>query len=397
MGSGGTPDTDDPTNWSENNEDGYPWIAIADMTGSSLIKSTEKRITQKGLNEKRLKLWPKGTLLFSMYASLGTVSELTIEACTNQAILSLVAAKDVYSPYLKYWLLNMQPYLIEGASSNTQANLNAEKVKNLPLLKPSYAEQIKIANFLDRETTKIDELIQKQALLVELLSERRKSLVAQAVLKGVNKNVELVNTRIDWLGSIPKNWKVLPVKAIFKLVAEPAPDGNDEELLSVFTGIGVRPRKDMEERGNKASSTDGYWVVKKGDIVINKLLAWMGAIGVSNYDGVTSPAYDILRKKIELNSNYYDYLFRSGLCLTEFKKYSRGIMEMRLRLYFEELGQLKMPFPPLEEQNEICKYLDDHLSVYDKLVEKSKHFIELLQEHRSSLISAAVTGKIMVA
>jgi type I restriction enzyme S subunit len=96
----------------------------------------------------------------------------------------------------------------------------------------------------------------------------------------------------------------------------------------------VRPRKDLEPKGNKATTSDGYWIVRKGDLIVNKLLAWMGAIGISDYDGVTSPAYDILRKRVPMEARYYDFLFRCGVCLTEFRRRSRGIMDMRLRLYF---------------------------------------------------------------
>ncbi len=147
------------------------------------------------------------------------------------------------------------------------------------------------------------------------------------------------------------------MKRLFRLVVEPAPEDNDHELLSLYTEIGVRPRKSLEAKGNKATTTDGYWMVKKGDIIVNKLLAWMGAIGISDYEGVTSPAYDILRQKIQLEPRYYDFLLRCGICFTEFRRYSRGIMDMRLRLYFDELGQLLMPYPPVEEQREIVAYL----------------------------------------
>jgi type I restriction enzyme, S subunit len=90
------------------------------------------------------------------------------------------------------------------------------------------------------------------------------------------------STEEDWLGDIPQHWQFLRTKSIFRLVAEPAPKNNDEELLSVYSDIGVKPRRELEERGNKASTTDGYWLVKKGDIIVNKLLAWMGAIGLSD-------------------------------------------------------------------------------------------------------------------
>ena len=83
----------------------------------------------------------------------------------------------------------------------------------------------------------------------------------------------------DWIGEIPAHWTIINTKYLFRLVTEPAPKNNDYELLSIYTDIGVKPRKELEERGNRATTTDGYWLVKKDDFIVNKLLAWMGAIG----------------------------------------------------------------------------------------------------------------------
>ncbi len=195
----------------------------------------------------------------------------------------------------------------------------------------------------------------------------------------------------EWLGIIPSEWEVTRVKNVFRLVIEPAPKNNDFELLSVYTDIGVKPRRELEERGNKASTTDGYWFVKKGDVVVNKLLAWMGAIGVSNYDGVTSPAYDILRPKARINSIFYHYLFRNSACISEMRKHSRGIMDMRLRLYFDKFGDIKIPFPPLQTQNQIVKYLDKKTSAIDQAIQIKEKQIALLKERRQILIHQAVT------
>ena len=195
----------------------------------------------------------------------------------------------------------------------------------------------------------------------------------------------------EWLGIIPFEWEVTRVKNVFRLVIEPAPKNNDFELLSVYTDIGVKPRKELEERGNKASTTDGYWFVKKGDVVVNKLLAWMGAIGVSNYDGVTSPAYDILRPKAQINSNFYHYLFRNSACISELRKHSRGIMDMRLRLYFDKFGDIKIPFPSLQIQNQIVKYLDKKTALIDQAIQIKEKQIALLKERRQILIHQAVT------
>lgn len=199
------------------------------------------------------------------------------------------------------------------------------------------------------------------------------------------------NSGVEWLGEIPSHWEATKVKNIFRLVVEPAPKNNDFELLSVYTDIGVKPRKELEERGNKASTTDGYWFVKKGDIVVNKLLAWMGAIGVSNYDGVTSPAYDILRAKKQIDSNFYHYLFRNEACISELKKHSRGIMDMRLRLYFDKFGDIVIPYPNYLEQRKIVDFLDRKTAQIDQAIGIKEKQIELLKERRQILIHKAVT------
>ena len=196
---------------------------------------------------------------------------------------------------------------------------------------------------------------------------------------------------VEWLGEVPHCWDVKKVKNIFHLIVEPAAKNNQCELLSVYTDIGVKPRAELEERGNKASTTDGYWIVRKGDIVVNKLLAWMGAIGLSEYDGVTSPAYDILRPHQQINGKFFHYLFRTPLCLSEFKKNSRGIMDMRLRLYFEELGNIYIPFPSYPEQQKIAQFLDDKTAKIEQAVDLAEKQIALLKEHKQILIQNAVT------
>jgi type I restriction enzyme S subunit len=199
------------------------------------------------------------------------------------------------------------------------------------------------------------------------------------------------NSGIDWIGEIPSHWEVRRVKSIFRLVAEPAHKNNDFELLSLYTDIGVKPRKDLAEKGNKASTTDGYWHVKKGDIVVNKLLAWMGAIGVSDYNGVTSPAYDILRAYKPIESNYYHRLFRTKRCVSELRRHSRGIMDMRLRLYFDKLGNIKIPYPPLSEQQAIADYLDRKCGQIDQAVAQKQQLFALLKERKQIMIQQAVT------
>lgn len=195
----------------------------------------------------------------------------------------------------------------------------------------------------------------------------------------------------EWSETIPDEWQEKRVKDIFRLVTEAAPANNDYELLSLYSGIGVRPRKEMEARGNKASSTDGYWIVKKNDIIVNKLLAWMGSVGISNYDGVTSPAYDVLRQvKPDIDPRYYSYLFRTEAAKKIFRKNSRGIMDMRLRLYFDKLGALTIPVPPFETQKCIAEYVDIKSNLIDRKIELLEKKAVLNKKLYKSVIYEAV-------
>lgn len=289
-------------------------------------------------------------------------------------------------------------FIAEGAMTGAGGlkRVPSEVLNNFKFGLPSKKEQSIIVAFLDHETAKIDNLIEKQQQLIELLKEKRQAVISHAVTKGLNPDVPMKDSGVEWLGEVPSHWQALPTKRLFRLVAEPAEINNDYELLSVYTAIGVAPRKDLEPKGNKASTTDGYWKVRQGDIIVNKLLAWMGAVGFSNYDGVTSPAYDILRKVKDINPKFYHYLFRLELTQREFKRWSRGIMEMRLRLYFEELGRIIMPVPPRQEQDVIVEEIEKIEYQYSQLENIASHQIDLLQERRTALISAAVTGKIDV-
>ncbi len=196
----------------------------------------------------------------------------------------------------------------------------------------------------------------------------------------------------EWADQIPSAWEEKRVKDLFRLVTDSAPIDNNHELLSLYASIGVRPRKDLEARGNKASSTDGYWLVKKGDIVVNKLLAWMGSVGLSDFDGVTSPAYDVLRKTgPTLDERYFSYLFRTEIAKQIFKKNSRGIMDMRLRLYFDKLGAITVPVPPFSTQQAIAAYIDTKTAQIDRKIDLLSQKATQYGKLKQSLINETVT------
>ena len=309
--------------------------------------------------------------------------------------------KPIY-PEFFHWAIRSKTYISFFGSASEgvrigQWDLSKDRMKNIPFVFPDFDSQKKIVEFIKDKAEQIDQAIAIKEQQIALLNERKQIVIQKAVMQGLNPNVAMKDSGVEWIGQIPAHWALEKVKRLFKLIIDPAPNNNDLELLSVYTGIGVRPRKELEERGNKASTTDGYWKVIKGDIIVNKLLAWMGAIGLSNYDGVTSPAYDILRAIKPLNPYFYHLLFRSPVCSEELKKHSRGIMEMRLRLYFDKFGEVWVPFAPINEQNEIIQYIEIEEQRINSGIELIQQQIEKLKEYKTTLINDAVTGKIKVA
>ena len=377
------------------------YVDIGSVSFEHGIEKVESFLFKDAPSRARRKARPGDVVVSTVRTYLKAIAH--IDGAASKYIYStgfaVVSPKQkLISAYLGYFVksnaFTEQVDLI--AKGMSYPAINATELSNLYLVCAPSNDQTLIANFLDKKTTQIDEAIAIKEQQIALLKERKQIIIQKAVTQGLDPNVPMKDSGVDWVGKIPAHWEMKRVKNIFRLVMEPSEKNNDHELLSVYTDIGVKPRRELEERGNKASTTDGYWFVKKGDIVVNKLLAWMGAIGLSEYDGVTSPAYDILRPQLPVNGHFYHYLFRSGFCSAELKRHSRGIMDMRLRLYFDKFGVIEVPYPPLSEQNEIIHSLEVQMKDMDKGVEYLNIQIEKLKEYKTTLINSAVTGKIKV-
>lgn len=206
--------------------------------------------------------------------------------------------------------------------------------------------------------------------------------------------MDMKDSGIELCDSIPVHWSILQNRYLFSLREEKNYKAlEDVRLLSLYTDLGVFPHGEQEERGNKAVTADGYKIVYKEDIIVNIILAWMGAIGRSDYDGVTSPAYDIYKPNVNVYSKFFHYLYRTRAFSAECYKYGRGIMAMRWRTYSSEFKSIKVPVPPYEEQERISCYLDKRCTELDKTIEDRDRAIKKLQEYKKSLIYEVVTGK----
>ena len=249
--------------------------------------------------------------------------------------------------------------------------INSTKLLQLKIAVPSKEEQVIIGQILHDRIKEIDRVIEQTKLTIEDYKLLKQSIITEAVTKGLDKNVEMKDSGIEWVGRIPKHWEVVKIKHLFDVINE----RNENEgaiLLSLFTALGVAPRSEMEDKGNKASTVINYKIVKKGDLIVNKLLAWMGAVAFSDYNGVTSPDYDVYRLKRNSNAfkQYYEWYFRFTNFKDDCYKYGRGIMMMRWRTYSSEFKMIDIVNPPYSEQVEIYEYLKLKVREIDALIEK---------------------------
>lgn len=283
-----------------------------------------------------------------------------------------------------------------AATGITRYGLGKHGIDNALFIVPPLTEQTSIAAFLDRETTRIDALIEKKQRQIELLQEKRAALISHAVIKGLNPDAKMKDSGIEWLGEIPEHWEIYRAKVLLREVNERSSTG-DEELLSVSHLTGVSPRSEKNVNMFMAESLEGYKICEPGDLVINTMWAWMGAMGISPVSGIVSPSYNVYRFRHDnITPLFYDYLFRTGRFISKVICQSKGVWSSRLRLYPEALYEIRLPRPPFAEQKEIINAIEDATGKYEILQNKIEISVEKLQEYRTALISAAVTGKIDV-
>lgn len=372
---------------------GYNWIKIGDTKkDSKYITKTKFKIKLSGLNSTRLV--KKGSLLLTNSMSFGEPYILKIDGCIHDGWVSLFDFRNVVQEYLYYCLLSKvcRVQFERLTDGGVVQNLNIDKIASVKVVLFDLTEQKQIANFLDSKCSEIDataEDIQKE---IALLEDYKKSVIIEAVTKGLNPDAEMKDSGIAWIGEIPKDWKVDKIKYHLKR-NEPKNHGN-AVVLSVYRDYGVIPKDSRDDNHNVTSEdTSKYKYVKKGQLVINKMKAWQGSLAVSDYDGIVSPAYfiyDFIDE--EYNHKYFHYLVRS--CYKEeFKRISGGIREGQWDLSPEGFSNTLVLLPSIEEQNEILDYILQKEMEIDAIIADKKRQRGILTEYKKSLIYEYVTGK----
>ena len=318
---------------------------------------------------------------------------LTKKSCIDNNMMAL-SSDQADHKFLYYAMLNVD--FRRHYRAGTVPSINEWEVGDIRIAYPPHSEQTQVVNFLDRKTEQIDELIHIKARMVELLQEQRTALVHETVTKGLDPNVEMKPSGVEWIEEIPAHWEIGRNKHIFNERNDRSATGT-EELLTVSHITGVSPRSEKNVSMFLAETLEGYKHCSVGNLVINTMWAWMGALGISEFDGIVSPSYNVYQlKNGECLPKYYDYLYRTPNYVDEIIRWSKGIWHSRLRLYPDAFFSMSTVIPPFREQTQIVNFLDHKIAKIDELRSNEQRSLELLKEYRHTLISEVVTGKLDV-
>lgn len=316
----------------------------------------------------------------------GLVSPAYIVLHANEEILPAFAEKF----YLMMWYREIFNSL---GDNGVRSSLNVRDLLNIPVCYPKMEEQIFLTNYLDTKCSEIDataEDIQKQ---IAILEDYKKSVITEAVTKGLNPDVEMKDSGIEYIGKIPCHWTLYRLKYILNERNSRSATGT-ELLLSVSQYKGVIPSSEIGNRTMQADCLVGYKQVKKDDLVFNKLNPGLARFGTSHFDGITSPDFSVyIVDKEKCSSVFLQYLLKTYRYVAKIKGDCTGVGDGFSRLYSEQLYRFVVALPTMEELESIVEYIETVVREIDSLISDKKKQLEILAEYKKSLIYEFVTGK----
>lgn len=313
--------------------------------------------------------------------------------CTQTTIYSKLADSTRVCPdYVQYFLVGHRDVLFYY-DRTAIPQITVDQVNSNPLLLPPIYEQRIIASFLDRETAKIDTLIKKKERLIELLQEKRTALISRAVTKGLDPNVPMKDSGVEWLGKIPAHWKLKRLKHVAPIRTNKLESKPDDaiyvglEHIESWTGWLI-----LDRQPEKVDSVvDSF---KAGDVLFGKLRPYLAKAARPNFDGVCTSEILAIRPGASCSQSYLMYCLLNTHYIRWLDSMTYGTKMPRVSP--EQVRTSFIPMPPLSGQHAIADFLDRETAKIYALIKKIQEAILKLKEYRTALVSAAVTGKIDV-
>ena len=385
-------------------DEGVPFLsAEAVQDGSLNFSSKRGYISDADDKIYSLKCKPKRNDIFivksgSTTGKVGYVS--TDEKFNIWSPLALVRCGKNFDPRYVYLFLSssyFQQQVQMFWSFGTQPNIGMGVIEALQIAVPPHHEQTTIAAYLDTKTAQIDRQIYLLSQKVTQYGKLKQSLINETVTRGIDKSVPMKDSGVEWIGEVPEHWTVTAVTNITDTVSQK--NHPNEELLSVYRDYGVIIKSSRDDNNNKAGADlSSYKLVEPGFLVINKMKAWQGSLGVSELRGIVSPAYITCKtNKRIVDRSYLHHLLRCRNYINEYNRLSFGVRVDQWDMRYDDFKYVPVLLPPMAEQAAIAKYLDEKTAQMDRIVKAINTQIDKLKDLRKALINDVVTGKIKVA
>jgi type I restriction enzyme S subunit len=400
---GNTPSTSNPNFYSE---EGMPWIKPDNLNDFIELTDSAEKLSENGIQEARVVR--KGAVLVCCIGTIGKIGIAGCDLATNQQINSVeFYNKRILDNYGKYLLYISEAELVKQSNKVVVSILNKIKQSQIKFPIPSIEEQLSIANYLDYQTQKIDCLIANKKGQAEKLKELRQIEINNAVTKGLNPNAEMKDSGINWLGEIPKHWAVKRLKNVADINSTKQEVKFDDvkDLEVVFL-----PMENVSENGaidnsdkRKASEIwEGFTYFKKNDVIIAKITpcfengkgAWLSSLE-SEFGFGSTEFHTVRGHKNRLDNHYFYHVTKSDVFMKIGEAFMTGSAGQK-RVSTNFVLTFKLAFPPIDEQIQIAKFLQERTTAIDKLISNIDAQIEKLLELRKIKIYEAVTGKIKV-
>ena len=388
---GATPESTNVDFW----DGDIKWITPADFkTKDVFVMGGSRNLTIEGYKSCSTSMLPIGSIVFSKRAPIGTVAITADKLCTNQGCLGLVEKSDRVLNKFYFYVISIygEVFNLYG-SGTTFKEISANTFANIKLPMPPIQEQKHIVNFLDAKCAEIDALTADIQTQIDSLEQYKRSIISEAVTKGLNPDVEMKDSGNQYWGSIPTNWHLSDIKYLFEIVKRNAgKEGYD--ILSV-TQKGIKIKDISNNEGQVAESYANYQFVYPGDFVMNHMDLLTGWVDCSNLFGVTSPDYRVFRLRDKNNSlSYYKYIMQTCYMNRIFYSLGQGVSNLgRWRLQTSSFNTFMVPVPPVEVQESIATYLDKKCTEINICIDDKQRQLEVLEEYKKSLIYEYVTGK----
>lgn len=377
------------------------YLCAANLGGNKLNKEFLKQMWFSPGEKKKFDVH-KGDLLVvegGDVASCAIITEDVHDLYIQNALHRVRSTSGFEVRLLRYLLIiaKAQGYIDLICNKATIAHFTKEKFGSIPYLVIPIEEQISIANYLDNECARIDSIIEQTRASIEEYKKLKQAVITQAVTKGIRLDRPVKDSGVEWIGDIPANWSVYRIANLYDERNESGLDELPILTVSINTGISDHEVADDEQKRVFVRSEDKtkYKRVYIGDLSYNMMRAWQGAFGAVRIDGMVSPAYVVAKPKNKkmTDNRYMEALLRTPSAVEEMHRYSYGITDFRLRLYWPKFKNIRVCLPSYEEQKEIADYIDEKTLEWDTIIEKKKQLIVELENFKKSVIFEYVTGK----